>query len=284
MIDLNAVVRKAHDLEALPVSVTRLASLVVRDDTNTQQIVEVVNYDQALTARLLRAANSAAYAGMGPASTVSEAVLRLGMGAVLALSVGTSIRFQMAHKISDFKSNEVDYWKHSVTTYLVTETLQSYCDTRIPPIASTTALLHDIGKLVLTRFLSPSIVSSIKQQVLKDNLASFEAEMKFLKVHHGHVGALIARHWQLPNDIARGILYHHTPEVAQDLVCYVVAFANEISHHLENKNSNKSKKTETGFNSSLLAYAQFLGISEDLLPEICNHTEQQLDGILHRFL
>ena len=69
MIDATALVKAAHGLDPLPATVGRLASLVVRPDWSLNEAAHLVEFDAALTGRLLRLANSAAMAGLSPVNT-----------------------------------------------------------------------------------------------------------------------------------------------------------------------------------------------------------------------
>lgn len=92
MIDLQALTRAANNLEALPASVSRLASIAAKDSWNVKEVEEVVSLDQALSFRLLRMANSAASASLMPIVTIRDAVVRLGIGSLLSLATATSVQ------------------------------------------------------------------------------------------------------------------------------------------------------------------------------------------------
>src|ERR1700741_2267679 len=102
LIDLDAVCRSARDLEPLPVSVTRLIGLLADEDTPISAVAQVVSYDPALTGRLLHLANAAARRGSSPVVTVQDAVVRLGTGAVLTLSVSSAIKRRMSRAIPEY--------------------------------------------------------------------------------------------------------------------------------------------------------------------------------------
>lgn len=86
MVDIEALTRSAQHMEALPASVARLMVLTSGDRWNMAAVEEVVSLDQVLTLRLLRTANSAASASATPIVTIRDAVLRMGIQSLLALS------------------------------------------------------------------------------------------------------------------------------------------------------------------------------------------------------
>ena len=86
MIDLHDLIEQANEPAPLPASTVRLAELVSDPDSQLNDVAELIAFDQGLTLKLLRAANSAASASAEPVGTVLEAVGRMGTSQVLALA------------------------------------------------------------------------------------------------------------------------------------------------------------------------------------------------------
>jgi HD-like signal output (HDOD) protein len=78
----------------------------------------------------------------------------------------------------------------------------------------------------MARFLSPDILRILADAREKGGLSSLRAEAELLCVHHGELGGIIAQHWNLSDRIVTGIMYHHTPDLARDIVADVVHVAN----------------------------------------------------------
>ncbi len=224
MIELDRVIASASELAPLPPTATCLAELLTREDVPFEEVEQVVRFDPALTARLLRFANGAATAGLAPVTSVHAAVSRLGTGAVLSLAVGATLRHLLHGKECDLRG-ETALWNHSVTAGLAARDLNRFCRHRVPPETFTAALLHDIGKLVLARFLSAKV-----RGVLADAVAAgttpLDAEREVLGVDHAEVGALVAEHWRLPDPLVEAIRFHHRPFEGTHPVCWAVAATN----------------------------------------------------------
>jgi len=229
VIDLNALIVKARDLDPLPASATRLAALVARAEVDTREVVEVVSLDQALTARLLRFANSVASASVSPVKTVKQAVVRIGNATVLAIAVAGGVRRRMKLSVPQYGMTEDQLWRHSVAAALATEEIQRRCVPNIPPEAFTAALLHDVGKLILARFLAPEIVELLARAQGEGGLTRLQAEAELLGVQHAELGGLIAQLWGLPEGIVSGVTYHHTPELGHSVLCDMVCVANGVA-------------------------------------------------------
>lgn len=122
--------------------------------------------------------------------------------------------------------SEGELWRHSVAAALAAESAPAFCDIELPPETYAAALLHDVGKLVLARFLEPSVLQLLAAAQEQDHLSSLRAESELLGVHHGELGGLIAQSWHLPDRLVTGIIHHHTPDDARDLVADAVHLAN----------------------------------------------------------
>ena len=242
MIDLDALVEKAHELAPLPVSAIRLASLVASGQYDVNDVTEVVAYDPALTLRLIRSANSAVQGSSTPVTTAKDAVVRLGSAQILALAVASKARSLMKTALPEYQLDEGQLWQHSITAAIVTELLPKFCKCSIPPEAFTAALLHDIGKLVMARFLEPDILQWLKRAESEGSLSTLEAERQVLSVHHGELGGIVAQHWKMPDSIVQGIIYHHTPEETDDVVCGAVYLANNAAKVVEAKLAGGEKE------------------------------------------
>jgi HD-like signal output (HDOD) protein len=223
--DLDALIESARTLEPLPASIGRLAALVANHDADLREIVEIISYDQALTGNLLRRANSAASASRNPIRTVHEAVVRLGTGTVLALAMSASVAKRFRRAVPEYGLLEGELWSHSVRAALAAETIRSSAKVSVPAESATASLLHDMGKLVMSRFLGPGALAVLKAAAA-DGVSEEDVERQLLRVGHGELGAMVARHWNLPETIAIGIEHHHDPTRVDLPVAYAVHLAN----------------------------------------------------------
>ena len=226
MVNLDELIHKAQEMRPLPASVVRLAELVSSEHTDLEDVCDVIAYDQALTLALLRAANSAADGGANEITQVHEAVFRLGAPRILALAMNASTGALLKQSAPAYGLNEGELWEHSVATAAAAETLFEFASEPLPPETFTAALLHDLGKLVMSRFLSAKDLELIHRAQTEGGLDPLGAEIQILSVHHGELGGLIAQHWKLPERIVKGVIYHHAPAEGNDVICDAVCVAN----------------------------------------------------------
>jgi putative nucleotidyltransferase with HDIG domain len=148
----------------------------------------------------------------------------------------------------------------------------------VPPEAVTAALLHDVGKLVLARYLTPDLLTGIAEARADGERSEMQAEIDVLGVHHGELGGVIARHWNLPDRVATAITYHHAPDKVADVVCDAVHLAN-IAARMIDVPPGAATDTPPPSAGSL----QRLGLSEPAVERICRHVSRRLDEVKARY-
>jgi HD-like signal output (HDOD) protein len=228
VIDLDELAQAATRLEPLAPSVNRLAALVCAGAPELGQVVEIVQYDEVLTASLLRSANSSWSSSRVEITSVRDAVIRLGASPVLAMTLGRNVRSRLDDSLPEYGLAEGDLWRHSVAASLAAELLAPRAAHRPPPEAATAALLHDVGKLVMARFLTPPLLEELREHEER-GLTSTDAEAEVLGTDHAEIGGLIARSWSLPESLVRGIREHGRPRSDGDTLVHAVFLADELA-------------------------------------------------------
>jgi len=228
VIDLDDLARAADQLEPLAPSATRLAALVCAGVPDLGQVVEIVQYDEALTGSLLRSANSSWSSSREEITTVRDAVIRLGASPVLAMTLGRSVRSRLGGSLPEYGLGEGELWRHSVAASLAAELLAPRAQHRPPPEAATAALLHDVGKLVMARFLAPPVLEALRAHAVS-GMTTQEAEAAVLGIDHAELGGVIGRVWSLPDSLVRGIREHGLPRTDGDTLVHAVYLADMVA-------------------------------------------------------
>ncbi len=278
MIDLANLIEQANELAPLPASTVRLAQLVSSPECCLDDVAELIAFDQALTVQLLRAANSVTSASALPVSNVREAVTRMGTAHVLALAVACGARPLLQMRVPAYGLDEGALWRHSVAAAVAAETAPNFCQVEVPPETFTAALLHDVGKLVMGRFLSPEILGFIQRAQDVDHLGRLEAETLLLNVHHGELGGLIAQHWKLPPRVVAGITYHHNPEQGFDVICDLTYLSNQVAKRIEA--GLAGRKFDFSVDPKV---AERLGLTPQALDTFCPVASQRYTQVSRRY-
>lgn len=223
--DAKSLVREAHRLEPLPQAVTRLLAIFAQDDWRPEEVLAVVRLDPVLTGKVLGAANAASAAARARILDLGTAVRRIGPRTVVGLAIAAGAKAHLSCALPQLGLGEGELWRHSVAALLAAELAPAHFRLRPSAAAATAALLHDVGKVVLARFLDPETLDYLRLACLESGRTVHEAECLVLTLSHGELGALVATHWGMPEEIVRTIHHHHdlagAPEVARADVALV---------------------------------------------------------------
>jgi len=278
LIDVEALVHDAEELAPLPASAARLAGQISDREWDLGEISSTISLDQALTGRLLGAANSVLSGSRHRIATIDQAVMRLGPGNVLSIALGAAVSQQMQRALPEFGLSEGELWRHSVAAALAIEHSRFHIKKEVQPEAFAAALLHDIGKLLLARYLTAETITLVQRACEEGGYTAEEAEREVLQVDHAELGGLIARKWKLPEPISLAIQYHHSPFSAPDEVNrtlgFQVALADAVANTLGIPRGNSH---HPGFTPAL---AGSLGITQEGFDALCVEVETRLDEVI----
>lgn len=212
MIEAAKLVARLNALPAMPAAVMRLSELVYDEAATASDFERVIRPDPALTANVLRAANSVFYRGVREVASVRDAVARMGLRRVFEVAVSGAFRRTLPAVILGYDLPVSEFWRHCVAVAQVCERLAREHRLMVPNIAFTAGLLHDVGKLVIGMCLADVVSGS---WTLAD-LASPEAEQKAFGFDHPDVGEEIALRWCLPVAVKDAACWHHAPSCAPE--------------------------------------------------------------------
>jgi putative nucleotidyltransferase with HDIG domain len=209
------IVSKVTSFPTLPVMAQRLLSMVNDPDVNFSEMTNIIQHDPALTANVLKAANSAFLGFDRPVESLSAASLRIGTRWIFQIAVSSLTYSKLRVPAEGYGLSGEDLWRHSLAVALMAENLCSLLGIKESGPIFTGALVHDMGKIALGEFVSGEY-DNIRRAVEEDNLSFEQAEAKILGVDHAEIGAKIAENWHFPEPIIDIIRWHHSPEAAAE--------------------------------------------------------------------
>jgi len=201
---------ETKNLEPWPEVASRVLQLSQRHEVIPGELVSVIQTDAALTAKVLRLANSAYYGFRREIASLSEAGNALGVQALVNL-VLTGCASQYFHGTRRGERGKA-LWERSVMNAFSAQLLARVHGSVDPERAYTVALLQNIGHLVIDEFLD-EYTESI-ERVLHDGGDLLAAERSVLGQNHAQIGARLARRWGFPEVLADTIEFHHSPHRA----------------------------------------------------------------------
>jgi len=209
-------IASSPQLPTLPVIALQVLDLTRREDVGVQEIANLIMNDPALTSKILKTVNSPFYGLTKQVSTVSNALVILGLQAVKTLALGFTLVGNL-HKATDHKQGAnagFDYglfWKRSIYSAVSSRTLARTLSVIQQEEAFLAGLLANVGTLVLHRVVGEPF-DALVTEAHGDTAALYQLCEKHLQINPPAVAALLTEKWQFPPLLARPIALQHSRE------------------------------------------------------------------------
>lgn len=200
--------RPVSELPTLPVVAIKLLKLTSDDHSSSADLVRVVETDPALTAKVLRIINSAAYALPQKIASVHQAVVLLGFTTIRTLALEVTLFEQLVPPKQGLTFDRIFFWRHCLSVAGLSMAFAESLGHPDPQEAYVAGLLHDIGKIILDVYGRISYREFLRNLPLSDGLM-VEEERKLIGLSHDEVGAFFCSEWGIPRGVVLALKFHH---------------------------------------------------------------------------
>jgi putative nucleotidyltransferase with HDIG domain len=194
-------------LPTVPGAFKQVSQVIGKPNVTVEEISNFISRDPALTIKILRMVNSAVYGFPGRISSVSHAIMLLGLNVVRGLLLGISVSAIMQKLMSGL-------WEHSLGCAVIARAIAEKKGVRDPEEVSIAALLHDIGKVILILEFQPLYEEAMREAASR-RIPVVDAEWNVFQETHAVVGMWMAQKWRFPANLIEGIGCHHRPNLAK---------------------------------------------------------------------
>lgn len=247
---IEMILRQVESLPTLSPVATRLLRIVSVEDADLDALVELIESDPPLTARLLGLCRRADK-GLGDRiTTVRRAVVMLGLDAVQAAVLSVSVYDVLGASTARMAEegpgpgditlpfDRPGFWKHSIATATASELIaETHVDLGVAPAEAFVAgLLHGLGKLVLELIL-PRSYGRVLGLAERRQCATSQAELEIIGLDHHTAGKRLGEHWGLPTAL-RDVMWLYAqpadtlPDLPHKALIGVVGVARTLCRHL----------------------------------------------------
>lgn len=202
-------------MPAFPKSVQRVLELTRDINVEPKAIVEVLEKDPVMAARILKTINSAFYGLPRQVSSVGHAVVMLGINTIknMALAITTA---GMLPARNEAGFDTAEYLRHSLTVAGLARLVAQKTGQAEPGEAYVAGLLHDFGKVLFAVNLPDEFGQALSLSG-REAISLHLAEQRILGVDHTRAGAMLADKWQFPKALGQAIGSHHTCSLDDNL-------------------------------------------------------------------
>ncbi|MCW8090600.1 HDOD domain-containing protein [Alteromonas sp. ASW11-130] len=191
----------AKDIYVLPDAVTRLKECLDDNSATIDDIADIISFDPALAAQILKVSNSALYRFPNKIETISKALQVIGTRAAYDLALA----YGVTHAFSEVDGSVIDldkFWEQSVSCGLLAKFIAEQRGIKEPERLFVAGLLHNIGELVISE-------SHPKQaercQAFNERVSPAELQHAILDFTYAELSAELVKQWGIPESIYRPV-------------------------------------------------------------------------------
>jgi len=194
----------------------KVMAVISNPQSSAADVVELVKYDQSLTANLLRLCNSAYVGAIKKITSIKQSVALLGMEKVLSLIMLANNAENFAAEQKGYDLSQGDLWRYSVSSAIIAQELAREKQVNNVAMIFTAALIKDIGKVILSTYIADAF-EAIHSRMENERLTFSAAEKDVLGIDHAELGAMVAQQWNFDSEMVEIIRYHHDPLLAPEM-------------------------------------------------------------------
>ncbi len=178
------------ELPSLPEVAARIGKAMRDDISDAHTIAEMIQTDPVITAKLIKAANSALYGGRATVETCAGAVIRLGMDVTHQLVVSFAMRDLFKSDSGLLQRRMQELWQHSTHVAAICYVLARHDNRFDPEHAMLIGLLHDIGVVAVLNYTRQFPMEARQPEVVDQAIHRLRAQ----------TGSMILRKWGFSTD------------------------------------------------------------------------------------
>lgn len=207
---LEHALASADDLPSLPTVASEVLAICRSGDASLGDLAEALSKDPALSAKLMRFANSPLYNMGQEVTSLQRASLVLGLKTVQLIAVSFSLATSLPRQGGMPGFDYEGYWRRSLACAVAGRTLGVIVGSFTQDEAFLCGILSEIGRLVLSECMADTYAEVLQES--QDGWPSLEEERKVMGFNSADVSAAVMEQWGMPELIRQGVRYARTPE------------------------------------------------------------------------
>ncbi len=274
---IRELIRKDIKLITLPTVFTRINETIMKPNSSSHEIADLISKDTGLSARLLKIVNSAFYGYPSEIDSLSQAVSIVGTNQLSMLALGIDVVAEFKDIPSRYMNMNL-FWKHSIACGIIARLIAATRNIQNTERLFVAGMLHDIGRLVVYHYMPHDALDMLKEA--RDTEAPLaRVEVEYLGGDHAEIGGLLLQIWKLPQSLENAVRYHHQPGESQNGLEPAIVHVADVT----------AKVLGIGSSGDFFVPAldpaawKQTGLSDNALDPIVAQAERQLDETFHLF-
>ena len=230
-VEVKYFIKGLRDIPTIPALLEKIIAIVQDEHSSTKDIHKLISYDQVLTEKILRVANSAFFGHSGEIKDIGQAIIFLGLNKIKSIAIGMTVMDVFPVNSS---YNIKNLWIHGYEVALFAEALSEKICMTCPRECFLSGLLHDIGRIIFYKINPKNFLE------IEASNERLKKEEELFGCTHAEAGAWFALESKLPPEIISAVQFHHNPShstLYKDSVS-IVSLAEVISNTYSPKKEN----------------------------------------------
>ncbi len=221
------------ELPPLPQVATRVIRMSADTESSTEDLQSVIGLDQALSAQVLRVANSAMFGRVREVTTLTQAIMTLGFSTTRSVVLASSVKNLFNR--GPVGIQERTLWEHALVVALTGSAFSKALRFSATEEVFLAGLMHDIGKSVLA-LKFPDGYGNLLRQIRDEDEDGLSLELDTFGFDHAMVGEALLSSWNLSESLQTAVRWHHDPlQAVQEFrkLVALVALGNQMALDLQ---------------------------------------------------
>ncbi len=178
-------------LPSLPDVARRIQQVYHQDDSDADQLAHILMTDPAISAKLIKVANSPVYSGLAATETLQQAIVRLGLDTTYELVMAYAVNELFQAKTPRVELRMRELWSHSRKVAAISRVLAANSKLFDPEHAMLAGLVHDVGVIVILLYFQDYCDPNTPQQEMDETLQQLRPQ----------IGGTLLRQWNFSEDM-----------------------------------------------------------------------------------
>ena len=206
---IDLIRNEETSLPTLPVIINNIIVTAKSDKTTANDLAQFISNDQALSARVLRIANSPYYGQPKTIDSITRAIIVVGFKEIISIALGSGIFKTLNHEHEDVLMDMNELWKHSIGVGFAARFIEKKSNTTMQESTMLMGLLHDIGKILFIIHFPDEYGRTLERHQTMPDAPLHILEKEFLGIDHAEMAYLLMKQWNFPDTIIQPVRFHH---------------------------------------------------------------------------
>ena len=267
MTPVDDIISAIDTLRPIPPVAAEIMALAEDESSSMVDIADLIVHDPSITASILKICNAAHFGLSRQVNSVRDAIVLLGLDEIIELVLLNATVDNFKDGPDGYGLGEGELWHHAVISAHTAKILaENHGFASQKHLIFTAALLKDIGKIIMGRFVAFSY-EKINILVHSKGYSFSEAEKEVIGINHEELGARVGQKWRFGDQLIYMMRHHHmTDKTARgsretalvylaDIICMMIGFGtglDGLAYRFYSEVLTRMKLTEKDLQNAIL--------------------------------